>query len=495
MKKINKKDLITYTVLAIITCIIFIPLLVGHYASDSYNIYNIGYHDYAIKYSLNDGRIFMSVLGLIANKINIPLNIYISITLFLALLISNVAVMVLSKIIKKYKEPKNIFQEIVVIIISYITIFNFMYLENLYFVESIVMAVSILLLIISANVVVEKNKQYFIKSVILTILAIMFYQGTIGLFFAYVLLFTILKNNNNIKQIIFDFLQSGIVGAVGVLTNLLIIKVIGYIFNMSQSRYGSLANIPRNMIYILGEMPKIMQQTFGLFPKNALIIFLSILTVIAYIYQLKNINKEDNTISKYIVIVLITIASAYIIHLTTLTGWSGARLKNSLGALIGIIFIFLYAGTDIFQNKDKLNTFTSVTLLAFTIINVVNYEYIILQHKKVNILEKEEVQKLDEYISNYEEDTGIKVTKIAKVVIIGKQSKGYFSGIKNRTAYTHNSMRVYWSTEGIINFYTQRNLENVTITKSQKEFYEQNEDEQIGYKCIDDTLYISDYIY
>ena len=194
MKKINKKDLITYTVLTIITCIIFIPLLVGHYASDSYNIYNIGYHDYAIKYSLNDGRIFMSALGLIANKINIPLNIYISITLFLALLISNVAVMVLSKIIKKYKEPKNIFQEIVVIIISYITIFNFMYLENLYFVESIVMAVSILLLIISANVLVEKNKQYFIKSVILTILAIMCYQGTIGLFFAYVLLFTILKN-------------------------------------------------------------------------------------------------------------------------------------------------------------------------------------------------------------------------------------------------------------------------------------------------------------
>ena len=90
--------------------------------------------------------------------------------------------MVLNKIIKKYKEPKNIFQEIIVIIISYITVFNFMYLENMYFVECIVMAASVLLFIISADILVEKNNKYFIKSTILTILGIMFYQGTIGIF-------------------------------------------------------------------------------------------------------------------------------------------------------------------------------------------------------------------------------------------------------------------------------------------------------------------------
>ena len=67
----------------IITCLIFSPLLTGHYASDSYNIYNIGYHDYAIKYSLNDGRIFMAILGLIASKINISIDTYAFITLFL----------------------------------------------------------------------------------------------------------------------------------------------------------------------------------------------------------------------------------------------------------------------------------------------------------------------------------------------------------------------------------------------------------------------------
>ena len=206
MKKISKKDIITYLITFLLTCIVFLPLLTGHYASDSYNIYNLGYHDYAIRYSLNDGRIFMSILGLIADKINISINLFIFITLFCALLISNIAVIKLSKIIKKYKQPTNIFQEIIVMIISYITIFNFMYLENMYFVECIVMAASILLFLTSADILVEKNSKYLIKSLTLASLGVMFYQGTVGMFFTLVCLFTILRNKNNIKQMIIDLL-------------------------------------------------------------------------------------------------------------------------------------------------------------------------------------------------------------------------------------------------------------------------------------------------
>ena len=49
-------------------------------------------------------------------------------------------------------------------------------------------------------------------------------------------------------------------------------------------------------------------------------------------------------------------------------------------------------------------------------------------------------------------------------------------------------MRTYWAADGIINFYTNRNLVNVRITKEEKENYENNRDEQKGYECIDDTL-------
>lgn len=494
MKKISKKDIITYLITFLLTCIVFLPLLTGHYASDSYNIYNLGYHDYAIRYSLNDGRIFMSILGLIADKINISINLFIFITLFCALLISNIAVIKLSKIIKKYKQPTNIFQEIIVMIISYITIFNFMYLENMYFVECIVMAASILLFLTSADILVEKNSKYLIKSLTLASLGVMFYQGTVGMFFTLVCLFTILKNKNNIKQMIIDLLKSGIIAAIAILIDLLTIKICGNILGMYQDRYGSISNIFNNIKFLLFVLPDIMQTACYLFPKNALYIFLGILTIIVAIYQTKNITKEDNTIIYYLAILFVAIASSLVINFTTLSSYDTGRLKDSLGAMIGIVFCLLYVKTNLLDNKTKLSKITILTLLVFSIINIVNYENLMLVHKEVNKLEKKEVQELDEYISQYEEDTGIKVDKIMKVPVRGNSNKAYFKSIKNKSTYARNALRLYWSADGIINFYTQRNLENIRITNEQYEDYLQNEDKQRGYMCIGDTLYINVYI-
>ena len=44
----NKMNIIIFIIILIITCIIFIPFLIGHYATDTYNIYNLGYKEFAI---------------------------------------------------------------------------------------------------------------------------------------------------------------------------------------------------------------------------------------------------------------------------------------------------------------------------------------------------------------------------------------------------------------------------------------------------------------
>ena len=43
MKKIDKKEVIIFIVLLIITSTIYFPLLKGHYATDTYKIINKGY--------------------------------------------------------------------------------------------------------------------------------------------------------------------------------------------------------------------------------------------------------------------------------------------------------------------------------------------------------------------------------------------------------------------------------------------------------------------
>lgn len=494
MKKINKRNTITFVILLITTCIIFGPLLKGHYATDTYNIYNVGYYTYATRNSLNDGRILMGIIGLIANKINIPIQIYSTITLFGAIVISNIAVMLLKKIIEKYKPTQNIFSQIIITVISYITIFNFMYLDNLYFVENIVMALSILLFIKSADILVEKNNQYLLKSTILTILGVLCYQGTIGLYFAYVLLFSILKNNKNIKNIIKDIVKSGIIASIAIVVDLIIVKIIGNILGTKQTRYGKLSSIIKNITYIFKTLPFILGETCYMFPKGAFIIFVFVLGCLFLTYIIKN--KKDNVlIYQFLAIILVTIASAYIINLTTLTSFETGRLKNSIGALIGILFIFMYVQTDIFDSKTYLKNISIITLLVFTIINVVSYENIILQHKKVNILEKKEADKIEEYIEQYENETDIKVTKIVKVIVKSDNSEGFFDEVKNKSDYTKNAIRTDWGIKGVLELAENRRLEERKATKQEKEEYLNTQPKELGYECIGDTFFINIYNY
>lgn len=483
----TKKEIITYLTLFIITCIIFIPFLTGHYATDSYNIANIGYEEYAIKWSLKDGRILMCLIGLIASKINISIETFTFITLFIALIISNITVNFLIKVIKKYKQPQNIIQEIILITICYITIFNFTYLENMYFAESIVMSLALLLFTISANILVEKNKNYIIKSLILNIIGIMCYQGTIGMLFAFVTLFTILKNKNNVKQIIIDIIKSGILALIAILINMITVKIVGNIINIEQTRLNEPSNIFNNIKTIIFTLPIILQETCNLFPKNLLIIFTIFLTFVIIIYVYKN--KEKNSIIyKYLAIILMAIASGSVVYVLTLSSFYTGRLRNSIGALIGIIFILLYVETNLFEKKEKLSIATYLILISFTIINIFNYENIMLQHKKVNNIEQVQAKEIDEYINKYENDTGTQVTKIIKVPQKTKYEE-------NENDITRNALKTDWTVDGVINFYTKRDLQTLELTKEQAIYYYKNHDKEKEYQCIDDIFYINVYVF
>ena len=279
MKKINKKSLITYIIVFVITCIIFIPFLAGHYATDTYNIINRGYKEYAIKYSLNDGRPVMCLISLIAEKINMPIQAYIIVLTAIALFVSCISVIKLKNIILKFTEKKDKRIEYIILAISYIIIFNFAYLENLQFAECAVMSVSILLDIIVAQTIVEKNKNYILKSILLTIISILFYQGTINWLITITFFLSIFKEKKINLQVVKNVFLSVICIGMGYIVNLIQIKITGKIFNLSQTRMGSIENIIPNFNYILKNLYGILLNTYNLFPKYALFTYIIILLI------------------------------------------------------------------------------------------------------------------------------------------------------------------------------------------------------------------------
>ena len=198
--KIQKQDLICFIIIFPITLLIFYNFLTMHYAGDTYYIINNGYRSHAIHRSLNDGRLFMCLIELLADRIHLPITAFVIITLLLALVISCITVIFVKNIILKYKDTENKYLKGLVLLISYFTIFNFMYLENMYFVECTVMSASLIFHIISADALVSKGKYFLLKSSIFFILATFMYQGFSGFFLTILFLFTLLKNQSNIKQ-------------------------------------------------------------------------------------------------------------------------------------------------------------------------------------------------------------------------------------------------------------------------------------------------------
>ena len=96
MKKL-KKDYLIFFVIFVFSIIMYINWLSMHYASDTYNIMNVGYETYATNWSLKDGRLIMYLITMIFAKLNLPIEIFVIVTLLVAILISCICVIKLKK--------------------------------------------------------------------------------------------------------------------------------------------------------------------------------------------------------------------------------------------------------------------------------------------------------------------------------------------------------------------------------------------------------------
>ena len=99
--KEKKRNLIIYLILILITIIMCFPYLTEHYSSDDYTIIGYGYYKYGIEKFLNDGRVFSSVITLLAGYWNLPIKVFIQGLFYIGILISCLCVIKIKNIINK----------------------------------------------------------------------------------------------------------------------------------------------------------------------------------------------------------------------------------------------------------------------------------------------------------------------------------------------------------------------------------------------------------
>lgn len=241
--KIVKENLVYIPIFIILiaTCWHFIN---GFNTYDTYKMFDLGYETYAKSLFFADGRIFSGIYILIANSFHIFQTDLHKISICICICIVAYTIIYFKNIIIKiYDKQINIY---LIYLLSFITIFNFAYLDIMRFIEMPIIALSVLFYIIAAEEIVIKENN--IKALIYLILAVFMYQGTINVF-AIILLFLYMQKYKvlyigNIK----DLIKKSLICIIPILMNFMFIKIYGKLF-IHTDRISVKPNRVFNMIY------------------------------------------------------------------------------------------------------------------------------------------------------------------------------------------------------------------------------------------------------
>lgn len=494
----KKKNILIFVILFLITNLIFLPWLAkGHMSTDSYNIANIGYQEYSKNFSLIDGRFVVAIGTALMDILNIPIQVYTSIILEIAIFLCCIAILVLKCNIERWKKPKNLWGEILLIIASYYTIFNFLYIENLHFIECGAMSLSLLLFILAAKQIVEKHKQWLVKSLLFLTIGLMCYQGTISMFVITLLVFSMCKGNSA-KQITKDFLQGLSIACIGILVNQLSIKIVEKICHLNQGRDINLSSIGNNITYTISNFLSVLKYTGYLIPRYSFLIILSIIEALI-IFKIIRQNKQtrdkqnETILLQQFAIIIIGIGAGFIVSLINLSGFWAARTRFSIGALIGLLWIHLWIKTDFTDKKNWLNILLMICFITYGFMNSIHYVTAIKDHIQLNELDKQVAIDMQKNIANYEQQHQVKITKVAVIVKYNESLKSFYSELRcYGNLMMARGMNTQWAAVGCYNYYTNSKLQIYEPTEAEMQNYlEQNQE----YLCIGDTLYITAYMH
>lgn len=450
-------NIICFVTLNILVILIFLPWLKGHYATDSYNIMNVGYEYYSIHNSLIDGRLFMFLIMQFASLININFETLHFILLSSALLVSNVCVLFIKNIITDRVKKHTIKLEIFSYIVAYTFVYNFMYIENLYFLECFVMALGILLNIIAAKIFVNKNKFFLIKTFLLVLISIFCYQGTISSFIAFIILLEALKTQD-LKTFIKNIIIGTCIVGIACILNFAFVKLISYYLNINQARLSN--SILSNILYIITSKPTVLVHLSDMYSHGLFLIF-SIIIICLFI---NSFNFEQNKYRYLIFIFFIILGTLFATDLPytiSFTAFMAARTRFAIGALCSIMLIYIFLN----YNKKQKSTLYLLSFISsiWFIINIANYIFIINSAKLVNMYEKEYSLNIANYVEQYEKENNCKIEKI-QMVYNYDDSNVYFENCLHRPYITWNACSCSWSAIGTINFYSGKKLVPISDT-------------------------------
>ncbi len=467
------------------------PLLQFHIASDTYNLMDLGYFEYPSYYFIKDARIVSTLVMYVAGILNLPYDIFIVLMEFLAIIIVALSIFYLYKTIRDKVEFKSNWVKALVIMASFILIFNCMSLEYLLYAECSVMCLSVCLSILAARTFSSNQKNKNINTLLLLIIAVFCYQGAVNLFLPLTLLFLFIdKKQTSVKNLIKQIILATVWLGIAYLLNALCIYIVSIVSGSAQNRitvdiFKNLSSFKMLLIYVLKTT---LISNYNLWPTGITLIFMGI-TLVILLFQKKPIEK----IVKYIIIVISALAVCIVPVFFMQSPSMEPRMATAIGAIIGMSFIYLIT---LNYNNKIFEYATSVIVIAFFMFNSINTTQIFSSHIATNKIDENMGMTIRYKIEEYERESGNTVTKVAYYRDANHRDFHY-GWDKKLSSFGQRAFDNYYCIIEALNYYCDRKFEKASMTAEiYEEYFEGKDwdaysDEQIVFEG--DTMYICTY--
>ena len=477
MRSLNKKNILLFLGIFIFSMFTYIFFITGFQSIDTYKIVTLGLDEYAKTYSLSDGRIFMGILNLIADSVNIKLEVYYIIVTIIAIAISSISVIKIYNIVKKIDKTEGKIAKNILMIISYLYIFHFMFIDNMQFIENIVMALSILLYIISAEKIILQRK-YKIGT-ILCVLATIAYQGTINVFITTAFLFVLIDNTQDIKTKTKQIIKGLAIVVISAIIDIILVLIMSQIINSNQTMSRVNINIIENILINLKYMNLLVIKSLYLFFPYIQIVYIFAYIILIYVESIKN--RKATLIYCIFLITIISYASCLLMitffpnSISKLNG----RIFGSVGSICSSIALI------IFCNRKELRKITKkifyILTISYFILSTLNTFCITSKLKSSNNIDREFGKEIVKEVKKYEYETNKKVEKFAiNYIMLDREND------KITQSRSFKKLGLYGRI--ILEFYTGRYLERIDFDENIKNEYFKNDEEAM--KIVDNVIYI-----
>lgn len=446
--KRNKKNICIALGMLIFTLIICSNFLNVHFAQDTYCVYYDGWNRY-IKTFLNSSRLFSALLLAIAKVCHFSLETTIIICSILTILFFSMAWYVLYRyIIKLIKKENNILEELLIIGISFLIVFNFSTFELTIFLESGIMALSILLSVIAAELF---SSGKYIKSFIVLILASWCYQSSIGLFVLIALIFIAYKDKDNLKNIFKKAIWIFIFWGIIMLLNLFISKGFSIILKLSprQTTMLSFSEIVNTIVkyvkYILIDNVEVGFKYWYL----SIIVLITILFIILFTK-----NKKYFNVFEYIILIIVSILIpiAPVLTMPVSSQYMVPRMCITFGSILGILLLYLF----IIMKPNNMKTVQKIIVTLVIVLFTMNSIYFIRgssENIATSYLDKNVIGSILNQINRYEKESGMKIKNIG--IMFDSHCTTYYNSQPPIGSATVRSMITDWAVIPALEYYGQ----------------------------------------